>query len=68
MGRITVPANNVLLAGTPSGPFQDPSRTLIYGTIMEGLINIEDYALKVYANTSQMSIGAGWPRLWVLAF
>ena len=26
---------------------------------MEGLINVEDYAWKVYANTSQMSVQAG---------
>ena len=26
---------------------------------MEGLFNVEDYAWKVYANTSQMSVGAG---------
>ena len=33
------------------------------GAIMEGLINVKDYAWNVYANTSQMSVGAGWPCL-----
>ena len=50
IGRITVPANNLLLAGTVPGPFQGPFRNLLgtlYGAIMEGLINFEDYAWKV---------------------
>ena len=33
---------------------------------MEVLINVEDYALKVYVNTSQMSVGTGFLN-WVLA-
>ena len=54
IGQITVLANNLLLSETPPGPFQDP-----YGAIIEGLINVKEYAWKLYANTSQMSIGAG---------
>ena len=78
IGQITVLANNLLLAGTVlvnnlllagtvlANNLQDPSRDLLgpfqdpYGAIMEGLINVEDYV-----NTSQMSVGAGWPCLWV---